>query len=292
MPKKTIILIAAVIAIALITMVTYALTPRSYVILKIAPKSATLSIDGDKGRNVNRGDKVTLKPGEHTLVLSRDEFSTETIAVSIAKKETKTVMIALTPQTDAARIIINTDPDSVAIYEGYIAGKVRSNISQIETANPAYRSLPVTTQEYLIYTCLSLKNPKNPLARAVCVDLAAEGARDDALIALGKIGIDTSKEEVYIGTDSKVRPILHTDIYAIDYYHDIGTNGKPTFVIVAITALGSSSKESELVAIKDTALSKLKSSGYHLDDINLVYVNPALTKFNSSPDVSFPGVSH
>jgi hypothetical protein len=291
--RRIVIIAVGIFALVIIASIIYLLTPRGYVMLQLAPKEASLTIDKQSRTSVTRGQKISMTPGEHTLVFSRDEFSTETLSVSVKNGETTTVTAALTPQTDAAWGIMRADKDSVAIFEGFNSRKTQQNITTFEAANPLYKKLPINTQEYYIYPCPSFLHPTNPLKKAICIDLTVETTREAALTALKNTGFDTSKEEMYISTDSKVRPIIHSDTFTIDYYHDL-SNDKPTFVILINNQLSGSVAEQTayLIKEKDSALAALEQAGYPLDNLNITYVNPELVKFNSSKDVTYPIIYH
>lgn len=290
---KQLIIIGGVLFAGIIVMLVIAFLPRTQILLQIAPNSASLNLDGKDIGTVSYDQKLTVSPGDHTLKLSRSEFSTETVTITAKKDKTTNAMIALTPQTDAAWAILRSDPTSVAIFQGYGAKKAVTNQDQVNRANPAYKNLPINTREYYIYLCPSLKNYGDNKKRAICVDLVSDlpAIRDHATAALAAAGIDTTKEEVYTSADSNVRPIVVTEHYAISYHRDLDGHNKPTFAILIISTTTGNARTAELAKWRDQALAALQQAGYKLPNVNIVYVNPELVQFNTSPDISYPAVT-
>lgn len=289
---KKLITIGGLVFVSLFIWLIYALTPKTYIQLQIAPSSADLSIDSKEYGTVSYNQKIVVSPGEHTIQLSRAEFSTETTTVSVEKNETKTVLLALTPQTDEAWSILRSDPTSVSIFEGFGAKKSTDIAKKIETKNPLYEKLPINTREYYIYLCPSLKDFTNELKRAICVDMVDDQVLSNALLALDNAGFDRSKEEIYASTDSNIRPIITNSDYTVSYYRGLNANNKPTFAIIIKSPTIGESRTSELIALKDKALAEFTALGFPLDKSNIVFVNHELEAYNTSPDVIFPGAAH
>ena len=290
---KHLTIIGGVLFVGIVAMLVIAFLPKTQLLLQIAPNSASLALDGKDLGTVHYNQKLTVTPGKHTLTLSRSEFSTETISVTATKDQTVDAMIALTPQTDAAWTILRSDPTSVAIFEGYGAKKSLANQTAVNDAHPAYKNLPINTNEYYIYLCPSLKHYSDKLQRAICVDLASDtpAVRQDAANALAKAGIDITKEEVYTSADAKIRPIITTDHYTITYHRDLDGHNKPTFAILIMSTVTGSARTAELMKGRDQALAAFQQAGYSLANVNLVYINPELTQYNTSPDIEYPGIS-
>ncbi len=290
---KQLTIIGGVLLVGIVVMLVIAFLPKTQILLQIAPNSASLNLDGKDIGTVQYNQKLTVTPGSHTLKLSRSEFSTETVQVSATKDQTVNAMIALTPQTDAAWTILRSDPTSVSIFEGYGAKKSLANQNALNDAHPAYKNLPINTNEYYAYLCPSLKHYTDKLQRAICVDLANDTPtiRQDAANALAKAGIDAAKEEVYVSSDSKVRPIITNDHYTISYHRDLDGHNKPTFAVLVMSTVTGAGRTAELTKWRTQALADLQAAGYSIPDVNLVYVNPELAQYNTSPDIAYPGIS-
>lgn len=288
--RRIILTGASLLLIGLLAWWIYVSLPRTQVHLQIAPDTARLSIDGKDVGTVSHGKKITVAPGKHTLKLSREEFSTEETTVTVEKDQTVSVLLALTPQTDAAWAILRGNSTSVAIFEGYGAKKSTSVASQIEKANPLYKKLPINTREYYIYLCPSLKDFANPLKRSLCVDVVNDQLADKARSTLVNAGFDLAKEEVYVSTDPATRPILKTSEYDINYHKELNANNKPTFAFLVYVPFDAPNRAAQLVALKDKALTDFKNAGFIETKVNIVYVNPELHEYNSSEDIEYPGL--
>lgn len=294
--RKIIIIVISLIVLGLIIWSIYLLTPRGYVILKIAPQEASLSIGEKDYGTVEQDQKIAVSPGTHTLELSRDEFSTETISVEVKDGETKLAVIALTPQTGAAWEILRSNPDSVAIFESFGSRQSVQNMKNLQAENPAYKELPINTREYYANACQSLKHPTDNAKKAVCVDLAVDHptVEINARNALVDAGFNLQEDEIYFSVDKNKYNVLETDTYSIDHYKDLSAADKPTLIIlVNFQEMASEDAyNAYLIEMKDEALASLKTAGYKLDNYYIAYVNPQLEQFNTDHDVSFPSVVH
>lgn len=290
--QRSVVIGVGLAIIGLIAWSVYLLLPHSSITLQIAPKQANLTIDNSQHMSVTRGQKIRISPGQHTLSLSRSEFSTEQTTVNLKNGETQTITLALTPQTDNAWNIMRSDPDSMTIYQLYNDKKTSSTITSIQSQNPLYEKLPLNTREYYIYLCPSLKHPTDKLKKAICVIPTVDATRQLSLDALKSAGFDLSKEEVYVSLDETVLPIIDNDQYTISYYRDLSTSNKPTFsILIPYKTMDPQAYQSYLTSQRDKALAALTQAGYSLPDITFVYINPELVKYNTSKDIVFPGTS-
>ena len=192
--KKIIILIVCACVVLLIGGIIYVLIPRATLVLSVAPDELTLVVNG-KSQTVKTGQEVTIAPGEITVELQRPEFDTYTEKFSIKNGEKREILVALNPQTDAARDLLRTDT-SQQIIQRVGGKKVKEGGAQILTQYPILKDLPISDKFYTVKACTSRQYPNDPSKIAICINLFDMAAKQSAVSDIERRGYQLSNYEV------------------------------------------------------------------------------------------------
>lgn len=263
----------------------YLLTPRSTITLALAPETTTLKY-GDTTKQVKDGQSFNIKPGKYTFTFSRNEFSTVTEQVDVKNGQKLEVLIALTPLTDNARSIINSNPKSVRITQGYASRIVSRQAQEAAKNNPLLTKLPLGGKDYYIYACASVKYPKDATKQAICIDTLTDTSLPHALQAIKTAGFDPSTYEILSG--SKTRKVFLTGAnYTIDYFLNSQLD-KPIIYINTTTSQGQGESvdtyHQRLLDIRTQALKDMATKGYDANNY-LVYYTDSYLSSQFTPQV-------
>lgn len=165
----------------------------------VVPDHITAKIDS-KTYTVNYESIVGVKPGNYTIYLSADGFAPTTTTVTVTKDRITQVYAALTPETDTAKALLDTDVMRSRLER--IAGhEVSQGAKQLSDKYPFINKLPITTMYYTINPC-SIIDANNQKSTGICINLAIDNDyyRQQALDALKQKGIDTTNVTVRFST--------------------------------------------------------------------------------------------
>lgn len=274
--KRFIILIIVVI-VTLFTFGWYATQPKGKIEFALAPQEITATLN-DKERSVKHGQTIKLTPGKYTASFTRNGFKTDTQTIIVEKNKTKRIVIALTPLTDAAKKILNDNPESKKIVEEY---------KQVRRAQ-LIASLPLSGVNYSIKSCQSVKQPKIDV-KAVCIVTSTPEGEQMAKKYLEQMNYNLEELEILTGTEN-IKAVIATDTYKIDYYTNVHLEGsnKLTLFITPINVpfvAYTTQYDSRLEDIKSAALNDLKVQGYDVDKYDIYYSNSYLSKYNPNADI-------
>jgi len=193
--RRILILLTVIIFVAAIVgVIVYSAIPRATIYFVVAPTEFTATINGKK-HSVKNGDSLTVSPGDITVELSRDEFDSHTETFTIAKGETKEVLYALNPLTDAARALLETDEAQLVIQR--IGGKkVEQGAAELTDKYPLLAELPIVDRFYKIVVCDSEAYPEDRTKFAICVRLFDLQAKQSAIDEVARRGYLLSDYEV------------------------------------------------------------------------------------------------
>lgn len=169
MNRRNIIIIISVLSLALIGLIIYALIPKTQLLFSVAPHEVTASINGQV-RQVTNGQKINVKPGVYKITISRDQFDSYSLSVTVSEGKTAEVLVALNPQTDAARALLNNQ-ESQDIIQRFTGSQMNNYHQTINSNLPIIKILPIQTNYYYVYPCQSQKYPNDKTKLAVCVDI-------------------------------------------------------------------------------------------------------------------------
>ena len=175
MIRKQIVLVIIISAALIAALITYALWPKTTIKLEIAPLTAQLQIDGEKTKQVDNGDNVSVKPGEHKFILSQDGFTSYSKTITVEKGKETEVLIALKAETDAAQQLLSSD-EAQAIVQRFNGNVIKKETNDLTTNYPILKVLPITARLYSIQPCDSLKYPNDKTKIAICIDSNTETA--------------------------------------------------------------------------------------------------------------------
>lgn len=196
MNKKLIISIAGVVAIiGIVAGVINIATPKSYVIFASAPKNINVIIDDGKQQSVENGKKVRVSPGTHTVAVTQTDFTPYTKEISIKNNETLEFLVALSPQTDAARSLIEDDI-SQAIIQRFYGKTYTKQTDEITNNYPILSELPIEARFYTIAACGSERYPEDATKIALCVGLYQANLEPYVLKDISSRGYDPNDYEI------------------------------------------------------------------------------------------------
>jgi len=195
--RNRLIAIASVVLIAfilLIAMAVYHYTNsigKVSVKISVAPADSTLSIDGNRVA----GSTVLVKPGEHTLVASRQDFVTATYKFNT--ENTTEIPVSLVADNASGQAYI-TSHRSDFLNVGQIgSSQYDTNSTDLANNYPIVSQLPLDiSPEYKIDYDASKKYPNNPSRIALIISANTAITRRAALQAIYTLGYDPSDYEI------------------------------------------------------------------------------------------------
>ena len=167
--RKFIIMALSAIGLVIGIAVTYALMPRSTLLLSIAPEEFTVSVYG-KDHQKKTGDTINVSPGDVIVKISHEGFQTLTKKITVKNGETFEILEALVPLTDEAKKLIATEK-SQAIIQRIQGVKTTEKVDDMLKTYPIIGVLPIKDKYYTIEPCPSRKYPKDVSKIAICVNL-------------------------------------------------------------------------------------------------------------------------
>lgn len=171
MNRKTIITLGVIVAImGIVASLIYIATPKSFITFASAPKVINVKIDNNKQRTVTNGEKIRVSPGSHMVAVSQTDFTPYTKEISTKNNETQEFLVALSPQTDAARKLIEDDV-SQAIIQRFYGKNYTKQTDEITKNYPILSVLPIEARLYTIAACKSERFPEDGTKIALCVGL-------------------------------------------------------------------------------------------------------------------------
>ena len=94
---RLLVITSVVLAVGFISWQVYLFTGRGTLSANVTPSDATATIDG-KAYDATTLKDVTLKPGDHTLIVALDGFTTVEKTVSMGWQDAQSVIVRLQPK--------------------------------------------------------------------------------------------------------------------------------------------------------------------------------------------------
>jgi hypothetical protein len=179
----------------LIYTVIYLITPRSTIVLRVAPTEVYLSIDDNPVRLVKNLQTINLAPGSHSLTFSRDEFDSKTIEVITENGESRDIISALNPLTDAARDLLLND-ESDAVIQLQTGESIIEDGQKLREKYPILKDLPITARLYVVNVCKSVKYPDDETKIALCADVYHDGLKPYIEKDISNLGYNPKDYEI------------------------------------------------------------------------------------------------
>ena len=175
MPRpRTLKIIGVVLVVGFITLCVYLLIPKTYIIFAAAPGEITVVINGKPAQQVKNKDQIMVGEGHYKITASRNEFDSYTAELDVKSGATAEFLVALTPQTEAARELL-LDKASQSVIQRFHGNKLTAETQKITDTNPIIKVLPISARLYTIYACPSVKFAGDSTKIAICVDLYQAG---------------------------------------------------------------------------------------------------------------------
>ena len=111
----------------------------------IAPSVSTVNLDGKK---INPSKTYNVKPGNHTITVSYNGFTSETINMQFSKGEKKTAMTALISNSSTTKDWYLNHPSDQKIAEGVSSRQFTQASQQQVAQNPIIKLLPWTGPDF------------------------------------------------------------------------------------------------------------------------------------------------
>jgi hypothetical protein len=167
--RKLIISSILMFVILIIIVIVYQIIPKSYLRFETAPQNVTVLIDNKNSRSIKNGDTIIIKPGKHTISVSKTGFGPYIKEITLNNQQTSDFLVALTPQTDDAKKQLDNSSSRDVIQKFY--GKIYINQTDEMNKNyPILKVLPISARLYTISACPSKKYPDDQTKIALCVD--------------------------------------------------------------------------------------------------------------------------
>ena len=163
--------------------------------LSVIPSDATISIDA--AIKTKPGD-IRLKPGPHTITVSRDGFNSKAVQVTIEQGNIISQSIILTGTGQKVTDYFNDNQDEAAEAEGAAGAELNAKGQIITQNNPLIRILPYKGANYRIDYGVSEKYKANPEAVAIYITYNKhdESGKTNALKWIAAQGYDTATLEI------------------------------------------------------------------------------------------------
>lgn len=194
MSNKNKLLISLGVIFIIIFSIVYLLTPRATIKLSVAPDKVFVSVN-----NINKayknGDSLSIKPGDYSIKVSADGFDTYTTTISIKNHGNKELLVALKPNTDAAKQLLLNDK-SQAIMQRFYGKDLINQTDTLVKKYPIINILPINARLYSINLCSSVKFPNDKTKIALCVKEAQDGLDPYVLKDISSRGFNPDDYEI------------------------------------------------------------------------------------------------
>ena len=196
--RKLIYIAVAVVAVGLIASVfILGLQSRGKTatieVQSAVPDDINVTIDGNK---VASTGKVSVEPGEHTLVAKRKGFEDQTHKVSVGALETKTVRLLLTPNGPEGSEWARAHPTQFLEYEGR-AGQIQEQTSvNLTQKYPLIAHLPEVRSSWRVDYGRSVAHPNDPNALAITITYGGDIDKQNALDWIKSEGFNPNDYEI------------------------------------------------------------------------------------------------
>lgn len=192
--KMIIILTSVLLGVLFLWWVIDLLIPKSYISLQTAPEQVYVKINDETEQQINNGDRLTIKPGEYRVIIYRDEFNPQIENFELKNGETKEIVAALYPLTEAARQLLQNE-GSGQVLEKATAVRMDREVEILNEKYPILKELPLSNMYYKITSCESKKYPNDSLVIALCISVA-DGFRGLVSEDLKQLGYNLNDYEV------------------------------------------------------------------------------------------------
>lgn len=189
MNKKTTLIAAALvvfIAIPIIIWIISSAAQKGTVSVEtlVVPSNATVTINDETYSNKN---SINLKPGNYTVVTSRDGFETNTQDILVAEGQTNAIIASLLPVSEEAKQWQENNMKAYLELEGRAGSIATQQGEEFIDKYPITKWLPLQKPTYTIGYRQVTENGKQGIVITIN---AGEGYRESALQELRDRDID------------------------------------------------------------------------------------------------------
>lgn len=145
--------------------------------IEVAPTDSTITLDGKRVRE----GVAKIKPGEHTLVFSRDGFETQTKVLQVSDGKQEYIGVILQSNSPRTANWYESNPKDAKKAEG-IASRAFDARSQAKTQSmPILKELPWIDRLYRVDYGGSQADPADPAKIALYITYYSDEGRAQAL---------------------------------------------------------------------------------------------------------------
>lgn len=192
MSRRKLILVLAALLVVIIGFAFFASRPKGQLTIQVAPADSSITLNGKK----TLAGSFDEKPGDYTVVASRNGFGSYTKKFSLKKNTNEYVGVILGPNSASTINWYKQHPDDQQLAE-VISGKNFSiDVQQQITKYPIIKYLPFVDQFYRIDYGRSVKSPNNPEAVAIYITFYSQEGKSEALQWIKFKGYDPNQLEI------------------------------------------------------------------------------------------------
>jgi len=203
--RRSLIIIIVGFLTILIGLIVYLAIPKTQLLFSTAPHQVTVSFDG-KDRQITSGLRLAVKPGTYNIAVSRDQFDSYSLSVTVTANKTAEVLVALDPKTDAAKELLN-NKESQDIIQRFNGAKMNNYQQQLNKNFPIISILPIQQRLYYAYACPSQKYPNDNTKMAVCIDITTDEIKPYVATYVQSKGYNLNNFEVIWLNSSQSTPL-------------------------------------------------------------------------------------
>jgi len=185
----------AAFILLIIGLIVYMLIPRASLLFSVAPENVIVTINGHNHK-IETGKTITVAPGDLSISVSSENFDTYTTTVTVKNGEEKELLLALKPQTDAAKKLLET-PKSQEIIQRIANVNMKKFSQQLLKDYPILSVLPLKDKFYTVTSCPSQVHVNDLTKVAICVNLFNLQAKQSAIDDISNHGFNIDDYELY-----------------------------------------------------------------------------------------------
>lgn len=190
--KKKLLPWLVVFIIVFVFLIYYSIRQSTYtakIDLLVAPASSKILINGH-GRG---SGTINAKPGTYKITVSMTGFSADTVTISVAKNQTKSVGIVLVSDSPSTEGWYLNHPSDEKIAEGISSKQNVAAAQQAVSSVPLIKLLPFTGPNFEYQINYGSKTGSNSPIPIIYITAQSQQADQDALAWIRSVGYDPSK---------------------------------------------------------------------------------------------------
>jgi hypothetical protein len=146
--RKRLVIIIAIISAILFLVLSIILTAKEEVAIEVfvVPSDSQVTMDG---KPINAG-QISVSPGEHKFAATRQHFGSVEKEINTRELDSRTVYLALYPNTPEGEAFLESNPDERLRYERISGAEFSALQNKLLSDYPITTKLPYQTLDYKI----------------------------------------------------------------------------------------------------------------------------------------------